>query len=75
MSDEKRDRRVTWRDNGRGPRVVIDIGGESIVTTPDLARGLRDDLIEVLDEIAASANPSLSPIADAGKPCELGGEE
>lgn len=53
---EEKHRRVTWHDNGRGPRVVIDIGGESVVTTADLARGLRDDLTAVLDEIDAACH-------------------
>lgn len=45
------DRRVTWRDHGRGPRVEINIGSESVVTTVEHARELRDDLSAVLDEI------------------------
>lgn len=43
--------RVTWHDNGRGPRVVIPIGGEDVVVTADRARRLRDELSAVLDDI------------------------
>jgi hypothetical protein len=50
-------RRARWHDHGRGPRVVIDIGSESVVTTADHARELRDDLTAVLEEIYAAAGP------------------
>ena len=54
MSDD--DRRVRWYDlhTGHGPRVVIEIGSEDVVTTPGHARQLRDQLTVVLDEIAGA---------------------
>lgn len=59
--ETKPDRRVTWHDNGRGPRVVIEIGGESVVTTKDRARELRDDLTSVLDEIKTAGAAEVRP--------------
>lgn len=62
MSEETKHRRVTWHDNGRGPRVVIDIGGESVVTTAALARELRDDLTAALDEIEEDTRAEVTPM-------------
>ena len=59
-------RLVRWYDNGRGPRVVIEIDASSLVVEADYkaACDLRDDLIAAIEDIktvrSARATPAQS---------------
>lgn len=50
---------VSWHDNGRGPRVVLEMFGEEFVISVTKARGLHEDLTRVLEEINKAARASL----------------
>jgi hypothetical protein len=44
---------VYIEDDGLGPRILLDLGGEEWVLKPERAIQLRDALTEAIDEIAA----------------------
>lgn len=46
---------VTWHDNGRGPRVLLRLGGEDFSLTAERAREIHYALGKVLDEIDTAA--------------------
>jgi hypothetical protein len=46
--------KVTWEIGERGPRILIEVGGEEWSLTTDRAAGLRDGLTDALRAVGAS---------------------